>query len=198
MKPYYFLNMPELVEDIRRIYPTEIAVRATGGEDIMRKEGIMGYDDPVENGSAAFNELRASYPFLDRHVLTFNLRPNFRVLPHLDGHPNHGRIKQRPVSINIPISGCCDLAPTEFYDNPEDDFYLEKRFDVRVVKPGVELRKIDEYFLTDLPVLMNPQIPHSVDNTRNFQHRISVSWTLDLSFSWESAVAYFNERNLLM
>lgn len=198
MKPFYTLNLPDIVKEVQAIYSTVILRKARGGEPIMRTEGITGYDDPINGGVPELVSLRKKYPFLDRHILSFNLRPNFIVLPHIDGHPGHGRIGQRAVSLNIPISGCNDSAPTQFYSNLEEDFYLEKRFDVRVIKPGVELVKTCSYNLTTLPILVNPQVPHSIDNSKNLERRISVSWTLDLSFTWETAVEYFSQRNLLL
>jgi hypothetical protein len=196
MIPFRELNFPELVKDVREIYWDHIEPLAGQRLPTMRKEGILGLEQPVV-ATDEFKEIariRKKYPFLDRHMLLFKLRPDFATEIHIDGHPDHGRIKQREVSINIPISGCNELGITEFYSNSEDDFYLEQRFNVRVMKKECTPVKILEYAVKENPFLTCPQIPHRINNALNTEYRITVSWTLDLSWSWEDAVEYFSDK----
>lgn len=196
MLPFQEIIFPELVKDVQEIFWDHIDPIGFQPLHTMRKEGIIGMEQP-DIPTDEFSEiarLREKYPFLDRHMLLFKLRPGFATEIHIDGHPENGRIKQRNVSINIPISGCNDLGITEFYSNPEEDFYLEKRFNVRVLKKENTPIKILEYALKENPILVNPQVPHRVSNLLNTEYRVTVSWTLDLSWSWEDAVKYFSNK----
>lgn len=196
MTPFRELVFPELVKDVREIYWNHIVPLGVQPLATMRKEGIIAIEQPVIP-TTEFEEIakiRKKYPFLDRHMLLFKLRPEFATEIHIDGYPENGRIKQRMVSINIPISGCNELGITEFYNNLEDDFYLEQRFNVRVLKKECAPVKTLEYSVKENPFLTCPQIPHRINNILNTEYRITVSWTLDLSWSWEDAVEYFSDK----
>lgn len=193
---FHELNFSELVNDVREIYWDHIDPLGFQPLATMRKEGIIAIEQPIIP-TTEFEEIakiRKKYPFLDRHMLLFKLRPGFATEIHLDGHLKNGRIKQRMVSINIPISGCNELGITEFYSNLEDDFYLEQRFNVRVLKKECAPVKTLEYTVKENPFLTCPQIPHRINNILNTEYRITVSWTLDLSWSWEDAVEYFSDK----
>lgn len=196
MTPFYELIFPELVKDVQEIYWEHIDPLAGMRLPTMRNEGILGLEQPIAV-TDEFKEIvriREKYPFLDRHMLLFKLRPGFTTEIHTDGHPNFGRVKQRQVSINIPISGCNELGITEFYSNSEDDFYLEPRFNTLVIKKECIPVKTLEYSVKENPFLTCPQIPHRINNSLNKEYRITVSWTLDLSWSWENAVEYFSDK----
>jgi hypothetical protein len=196
MIPFQEIVFPELVKDVREIFWDHIDPLGFQPLSTMRKEGIIGLEQPsiLTDDFKEIDQLRKKYPFLDRHMLLFKLRPGFSTEIHMDGHPDNGRIKQRDVSINIPISGCNESGITEFYGNPEDDFYLEKRFNVRVLKKENTPNKIFEYSLKENPILVNPQVPHRINNLLNTEYRITVSWTIDLSWSWEDTLKYFSNR----
>jgi hypothetical protein len=182
---------PELVNDVQEIFWDHIDKIGIQNLPTMKKEGIFGLDEVDHPSFKPISLLRKKYIFLDTNMLIFKLRPGFATEIHLDGHPNNGRIKQRPVSINIPISGCNKNGVTEFYSNPEADFYLEERFNVRVIKKDVSPIKTYEYSLLDNPIVTNPQVPHRINNINNTEHRITVSWTIDLSWSWDDTIRYF-------
>jgi hypothetical protein len=186
---------PELVNDVREIFWDHIDNLGTQDLPTMKKEGIYSLNELDHPAFKPISLLRKKYIFLDPNMLIFKLRPGFATEIHLDGHPNNGRIKQRPISINIPISGCNKNGITEFYSNPESDFYLEERFNVRVIKKDVSPIKTFEYSLLDNPIVTNPQVPHRINNIENSEHRITVSWTIDLSWTWEDTINYF-ENNL--
>jgi hypothetical protein len=194
MLPFQEIIFPELVRDVQNIYHEHIDRIEFQPLPIMKKEGIIGVGikDTIE--FTEINRLRNKYPFLDKHFLIFKLRPGFATEIHLDGHPEVSYIKQRPLSINIPISGCNKNGITEFYSNSEDDFYMEKRFNVRVTKPGIVPSKTVEYALLENPIIANTQVPHRVNNLNNTEYRITVSWTTDLSWDWNAALEYFKER----
>lgn len=182
---------PELVNDVREIFWDHIDNLGTQNLPTMKKEGIYSLNELSHPAFKPISLLRKKYIFLDPNMLIFKLRPGFATEIHLDGHPNNGRIKQRPISINIPISGCNKNGITEFYSNPESDFYLEERFNVRVIKKDVSPIKAFEYSLLDNPIVTNPQIPHRINNINNTEHRITVSWTIDLSWTWDDTIRYF-------
>jgi hypothetical protein len=182
---------PELVNDVREIFWDHIDNLGTQNLPTMKKEGIYSLNELAHPAFKPISLLRKKYIFLDPNMLIFKLRPGFATEIHLDGHPNNGRIKQRPISINIPISGCNKNGVTEFYSNPESDFYLEERFNVRVIKKDVSPIKTYEYSLLDNPIVTNPQVPHRINNINNTEHRITVSWTIDLSWTWDDTIRYF-------
>lgn len=182
---------PELVNDVQEIFWDHIDNLGTQNLPTMKKEGIYSLNELPHPAFKSISLLRKKYIFLDPNMLIFKLRPGFATEIHLDGHPNNGRIKQRPISINIPISGCNKNGITEFYSNPESDFYLEERFNVRVIKKDVSPIKAFEYSLLDNPIVTNPQIPHRINNINNTEHRITVSWTIDLSWTWDDTIRYF-------
>lgn len=193
MKPFFRLDIPELTEGVKNISDSIAAV----GEqplEIMKGAGIIGVTLPkhTENKNfASIWELKKKFFFLDTHFLKFTLTPGFSTLVHIDGYDGLPRIGKRTASLNIPIRGCNNSAPTEFYSNPESDFYFNSLYGVRVIKPDVELQKSDEYFLDDkFPVLMNPQVPHRVNNSNNPETRTTVSWTInvELGLTWEETV----------
>jgi hypothetical protein len=194
--PFREIYFPELVTDVRKIFWEHIDPLAFQPLPAMRKEGIIGFEQPERypDQYKQIAEIREKYPFLDRHMLLFKLRPGFATDIHLDGHPENGRVGQRNVSINIPISGCNETGLTEFYDNPEEDLYLEKRFNVRVMKKDIIPNKTLEYALKENPFLVNPQYPHRVNNINNSEYRITVSWTIDLDWTWDYAQEYFSNK----
>jgi hypothetical protein len=184
---------PELISDVQEIFWDHIDKLGSQNKTIMKTEGIFGVNEINHPAFKPISLLRKKYIFLDPNMLIFKLRPGFATEIHLDGHPDNGRIKQRPVSINIPISGCNKNGITEFYSNSESDFYLEKRFNVRVLKKGVSPIKTYEYSLLDNPIITNPQVPHRINNIDNTEYRITVSWTIDLSWSWDDTIRYFSK-----
>jgi hypothetical protein len=196
MLPFREIFFPDLVKDVQGIFWKHIDSLGFQPLPIMRREGIIGMEQPLtfQENWKEIAHIREKYSFLDRHMLLFKLQPGFATEIHLDGHPRNGRIKQRAVSINIPISGCNDLGITEFYNNSKEDFYLEERFNVRVMKKEIVPIKTYQYALKENPILINPQYPHRVNNIENNVYRISVSWTLDLSWSWEDALNNFSDK----
>jgi hypothetical protein len=185
---------PELVNDVREIFWNHIDKLGFQDKPIMKSEGIFGVNDIDHPAFRPISLLRKKYTFLDPNMLVFKLRPDFATQIHMDGHPNNGRIKQRPVSINIPISGCNKYGITEFYSNSETDFYLEERFNVRVLKTDVAPIKTYDYALLDNPIITNPQVPHRINNIANPEHRITVSWTVNISWTWEDTMKYFQNK----
>jgi len=134
--------------------------------------------------------LQAKYPFLSKHIFVFDMPPGISTPIHLDnGPPERERINgKRLLSINIPISGCDELCPTEFFEVDPKHLVFLRDANITGVVPGAPIKLVDQYVLKDCPILVNTQTPHRVNNKDNNKNRTSVSWTIKDTWSWDEVI----------
>ena len=181
---------PELVNDVQEIYWEHIDTLGLPLGNINKPLRYISFFEPHPKFKK-IQMLREKYKFLSPHLLLFKLPPNFSTEIHLDGIiPG----KMREISCNIPIKGCTTDCVTEFYDASVEDFWLDPITNTRWLISGKTPNKISEYSLTTNPILTNPQISHRVNNLLGTGVRISISWTIDPTLSWEYLCKYFDEQ----
>lgn len=137
-------------------------------------------------------KLQESYPFLSKHLFVFDMTPGLATPIHLDNGPvERERINgKRLLSINIPIQGCDDLCPTEFFEVAAEHLIFLRDANITGVRPGAPTKLVDQYVLKDCPILVNTQTPHRVNNQANDKNRVSVSWTIKDTWSWDEVINY--------
>jgi hypothetical protein len=204
MKNYIEVDFPDLVTDVKDIYWNHIL--PIGRFSVVDEKVTGRYVRPGFQVSSVFIDeklpahqplrlLLNKYTFLARHLLIISVDPRAISPIHLDG-ADLGR--RRPISCGIPIIGCDTNCKTEFFDIPPDGFWLCDSTKTRWVKENIETPKIDEYTLTDNPIIMNPQIPHRVNNLTGTVHRLTVNWTVNTSWKFNNAVDYFQSVNKIL
>ena len=197
MIPFQEIVFPELVKDVQDIFWDHIFTVAHSTLPSMQNNGVHSCFIKDEPKYVELIRVAEKYPFLSRDLYIFNLAPKFVTKIHLDGHPNHN-VGQRHLGINIPIRGCTEKCITEIYNFPESDFYVEPKYNVRVLKPGIEDSLPPpalSYCLTDKIVMLNPQVPHRVNNLNNDEIRTSVSWTVKANWTLDDILNYVSANN---
>lgn len=190
MDTFAEISYPELVADVQEIYweTIDIIGKRIFGNHI---KSVMIDKDKLDHYPLRL--IFKKYDFiLSPHFLMIHMTPNYATPIHLDGARTD---KQRPTSFNIPIQGCDGNCVTEFFDIPEEDFWLDYPNATRFLKEGKSGPKIGEYRLTTNPILVCPQTPHRVNNLDGTQDRLTVSWSLRTDWSFQQALNFFKEQN---
>jgi len=202
MENYIKLDYLDLIRDVQDIYWEHIIPIA---RYVVEDKLVTGrYARPGFQVSSVFinkeeprhdplKKIFRKYNFLSHHLLVIAVDPGAISPIHMDGGE-----KKRPLSLNIPIQGCDLNCTTEFFSMKEENFWLCQRTSTRWEKDGVETPKVDEYRLTDYPVLMNPQVPHRVNSLEGKSQRLTVNWTARLDWRFEDAVEYFKSQNKII
>lgn len=192
MNTYVELNYPEIVKDVQSIFWSCIdpITKVLPGNSTNSV-----FIDKVKPEHEPLRKIFKKYNFLAHHLLVIRLDPNYSTPIHLDGKDAG---LQRPISLNIPISGCNVDCVTEFYNIPNDQFWSDNVTNTRFLKNGVTGEKIAEYRLTTNPIMTCPQTPHRVNNIAGTQERITVSWTFAIDLTFESQLARFAQENKLL
>ena len=193
MDTFAEIYYPELVADVQNIYWDTIdkICKQTVGRTI--KSITIDKENPEHYPLCLLYKKYES--ILSPHFLLIHVTPKFTTPIHLDGAlPT----KQRQTSFNIPIEGCNGECVTEFFDIPENDFWIDYPNATRFLKDGITESKIGEYRLTSNPVLVCPQTPHRVNNLQGTVDRITVSWSLRRDWSFRKAFNFFKEQGRLV
>lgn len=143
-----------------------------------------------------FNRIQEKYPFLSMHMFIFELPAGFATPIHVDEGPEEReRINgKRVFSINVPIKGCGKLCTTEFFEVDPKDLLFVRSANTIVPRPGAPIKLFDQYVLEDCPIIIDTQIPHRVNNIKGIESRLSVSWTIKDSWSWDAVVNYLETK----
>lgn len=201
MENYIKLNYLDLIQDVQNIYWEHIIpiARYSVKDQLVYKRYVRpGFQVSSvfiseENRHDPLYKIFRKYNFLSQHLLVIAVDPGAISPIHIDGGE-----KKRPLSISIPIQGCDLNCTTEFFSMEEENFWLCQHTATRWKKEGVETPKVDEYRLTDYPILMNPQVPHRVNNLEGKTQRLTVNWTARLDWRFENAVEYFKLQNKII
>lgn len=185
----------DLAIEIQNIFWDKIFSIREQNNSITIKNGTFIASVLKINDSEKFNfidKFQEKFPFLSKHIFVFDLPPGFATPIHLDdGPPERERINgKRLLSINIPIQGCDELCPTEFFNIDPKFLVFIREANITGVFPGAPTELVDQYVLKDCPILVNTQVPHRVNNSNNTKNRTSVSWTIKDSWSWDEVINY--------
>lgn len=172
---YKELILPSLTKETQSIFPymDTLASKFNTSKNLYSARSFSFFDNKNEIFTPILKIVK-KYPFLRKHLRVFKIRAGTGTLIHLDG------LSQADIgsyTINIPISGCSKLCPTEFYKVLPEHIFSDLVLKTRTIKEK-NAKKIDEYFLIDNPFLCSHQIPHRVFNNSNID-RISVSWPVE-------------------
>jgi hypothetical protein len=192
MDTYAEIYHPGFVKDVQEIYWDHIHPIGLATQGVHIKSVFIDRFKPE------FGPLRLvfkKYDFLAPHFLIINLDPNYSTPIHLDG-AEEGKL--RPISFNIPISGCNGECVTEFYDIPLSSFWKDTKTATRWLNEGASGPKIGEYRLKENPIMVCPQTPHRVNNLNGSERRITISWSLRTDWTFQQAVEYFKIQDRLI
>lgn len=178
--PYKELTLPSLVKDVQAVFWEHIDPH---GLPPYPNRPLRAFRvSSTDSKHQAIRDLMVKYPFLDDHLLLFKLAAKTATGIHLDGL---GDKVQRGSSCNIPVEGCTEKSPTEFFEINPNDLFHDRINTTRFLKPNSTAKKIYEYSMTDSPVLCNTQMAHRVNNEQGNDVRVSVSWTIRRGWTWD-------------
>lgn len=178
--PFYELQLPELVNDVRKIFNSHLYPNAKPDFDL---EAVLRVCFP-KTGDPEFEEMDAivkKYPFLVRHAIVWRLPENYQTPIRLDGYDG----SRRKAGCNILITP--EPLTTEFHDVSPDDFYTVETGRARLIIDNSPFAKTHEFTLNTLPVIYNSQYPHRDCNTGNTR-AFMVSWTVNIDWTWDNVV----------
>jgi len=175
MQTFKEINLPSLTERVQEIFWDNINPFLSRPFDHLE----LSRDNP---GHTKMYEVISEYPFLGEHMVIFKMPCNFMTAIHVDGFKER---QIRTISCNIPIQGCSPECLTEFFEINSNDLFEDHQEHTRLLKPNATAVKIGEYSLDYLPVLVNTQTAHRVNNTSNTDVRISVSWSVHPDWTFE-------------
>jgi hypothetical protein len=187
---------PQLVKDVREVFENFIFPIAEPRNKPLAQLKYIMIDD--SENMLPLKKLTEKYGFLSDHLLIFQIVPGQNGAIHADGiHSNDKNLRgwKRHYGINIPIKNCNRECITEFFKIKEEDLFIDERTNTRWLRAGASAEKIDEYYLIDNPILINPQVPHKITNSPNGKLRVSVSWTVNPEWTWDQLILYFEKTN---
>lgn len=190
MRPFFVLkNQKELTTDIQSCYNYICSIQKSMHPDDALKTAVF------KNGSKEREPLEwifNKYNFLMGYVLVWELPAGNSIRAHRDGPLTLEQGNPRKIALNVPVSGCNESCVTSFYDVDEKYVYVDQEARSRFIKTGSPVKKIDEYRLLDEPIVLDTQIFHDLDNTKNFEKRISISWTTTFD-NLKECLEYFSK-----
>jgi hypothetical protein len=191
MKPYHILNNQSyLLNDVRGCYEYLTTLYEKCHPDLALKTAVLKIGTEERK---PIQYMFDKYDFLMGYVLIWELGPGKSIRAHKDGPLSIEQGNPRLIGLNVPVSGCNESCVTSFYNVDPQDEYVDMAARSRFVKINSPRTKIDEYRLVDKPVLIDTQIFHDLDNTKNSEKRVAISWTTTFK-TLEEAVKYFNEQ----
>ena len=180
--PFYELQLPELVSDVRKIFNSHLYPNAQPDFDL---DSVLRVCFP-KPGEPCFEEMDAivkKYPFLVRHAVVWRLPENYETAIRLDGIDN----SRRKASCSILIDAEPDSIITQFYNVNPEDFYIQDEIRARLLIDNSPAEKVGEFTLKDLPVITNTQHPLR-DCNRGSAPAFLVSWTVNINWTWDTVV----------
>ena len=190
MTPYFILeNQPELLKDIQGCYEYLCTLYKDLHPDEALKTAVlkagMKEREPLQH-------MFDKYEFLMGYVLIWELGAGKSIRAHKDGPLSVEQGNPRRVGLNVPIKGCNPSCVTSFYEVEPQYEYVDIEARSRFIKDNSPIKKIAEYRLVDKPILIDTQIFHDLDNTRNHEKRVAISWTTKFD-TLQDAVNYFSK-----
>jgi hypothetical protein len=184
MNNYKEFIWPAFSNKIRNIFQEHILVHSK-----VVYENSVSMVQLNSNTNELLN-LQNTFDFLSDNLLIFTQPPRSSSFIHVDNKPG---VRGRQFAFNVGIKGMTLDNFTEFFQPKIKDEFIVTSGDKdptmgTLIFSESDCDRIDEYHLMDNPILINTQVPHRVNNTKNSTIRISVSWTINPELSWEQVV----------
>lgn len=171
---YKEVKIPSLVKEIKDIFPyIDILADKFNTNKFLNTARAISFRNSTDKKYEPFFKIAKKYPFLNSFFRIFKINPGESNSIHVDGLTQS---EMGDYTINLPISGCSNFCPTEFFKVSPENILPDLFRKTRIVDEKNAV-KIDEYFLLENPFLCSHQIPHRVKNDSNVI-RISISWAI--------------------
>lgn len=180
--PFYELQLPELSNDVRKIFNSHLYPNAKPDFDLDSVLRVC-FPKPGEPGFEEMDVIVKKYPFLMRHAVVWRLPENYETTIRIDGVDD----SRRKASCSILIDAEPDSVKTEFFKANLEDFFIQDEIRARLLIDNSPAEKVHEFTLKDLPVICNTQFPLRDCNTGSSPAFV-VSWTVNIQWTWDSVV----------
>ncbi len=180
--PFYELQLPDLVNDVRKIFNSHLYPNAKPDFDLDSVLRVC-FPKPGEPGFEEMDAIVKKYPFLMRHAVVWRLPENYKTTIRLDGIDN----SRRKAACSILIDSEPDSIKTEFYKVNPEDFYIQQEIRARLIIDNSPAEKVGEFTLKDLPVITNTQCPLQ-DCNYGSTPAFLISWTVNIEWDWDTVV----------